>query len=261
MIARLLLTLTLNAALLTAAHASSTSNLAREKAWAEQITDSLIAGEPVWLTAANVKFLSLYTPPANPGTKGMILLHGRGVHPAWGFIDNLRVDFADAGWHTLSLQMPILDADTKLSAYGATFPEAFARIDAGIGYLKERGVTQLFLVGHSSGATTAVAYAAEHPNATLAGIAGLGITTEPTGGPLMEPAQMLAQVKLPVLDIYGAEDVPIVRRTAQARRAAARRAGNARYTQEQIANANHFYTDRYEALRERLMAWLDKTAK
>ena len=261
MIPRLLLPLILGVCLLTPAHAGSTSNLAREKAWAEQIADSLIAGEPVWLTAANVKFLSLYTPPANPGTKGMILLHGRGVHPAWGFIDSLRVDFADAGWHTLSLQLPILDADTKLAAYGATFPEAFARIDAGIRYLKEHGVKRIVLVGHSSGATTAVAYVAQHPKAGLAGLAGLGMTTEPAGGPLMQPAQLLAQVKMPVLDIYGADDVPIVRNTAPARRAAARRGGNTRYTQEQIANANHFYTDRYEALRDRLTAWLDKTAK
>lgn len=90
-----------------------------------------------------------------------------------GFIDTLRVDLADAGWHTLSLQMPILDADAKLSEYGPTLPEAFDRIDAGVRFLKERGVRTIVLAGHSSGALTALAYAAERPKAPIAGIAAI----------------------------------------------------------------------------------------
>lgn len=247
--------------LLGPTHAASTSNLQREKAWADQIVETLIAGDAVWLEAANTKFLALYTPPANASTKGIILIHGRGVHPAWGFFDSLRVDLADAGWHTLSLQMPILDTDVKFSAYAATFSEAFSRVDSGLRYLKERGVDQVFLVGHSSGAMTAVAYGADPAKGRIAGIVGLGLAAEPAGGPLMQPAQMLAKVKVPVLDLYGAEDLPIVRNTAAARRAAARRAGNTRYIQDQVAHANHFYTDRYDALRDRVLTWLDNTAK
>lgn len=246
--------------LLPAAHvtAASTSNLEREKNWAEQIVDSLIAGEAVWLTASGVKFLGLYTEPSASSKKGLVLLHGRGVHPAWGFIDNLRVDFADAGWHTLALQLPILDNDTKFAEYAKTMPEALARIDTGIRYLQERGVQQIYIVGHSSGAMTATAYAAERPAAPIAGVVAIGLTTEPAGGPLMQPAQLLARVTKPVLDIYGAEDLPVVLQTAKARQAAAGKAGNGGYSQERVDGANHFFTDRYDPLRDRITAWLAK---
>ena len=241
--------------------AASTSNLEREKSWADQIVDTLIAGEAVWLQAEGVKFLGLYTAPAKPSKKGVILLHGRGVHPAWGFIDNLRIDLADGGWHTLALQLPILDTDTKLSEYGKTFPEAFARIDSGIRSLREHGVEQIIIVGHSSGAMTATAYAAERPATPVIGIVVIGLTTEPGGGPLMQPAQTLMRVKKPLLDIYGSEDLPIVLQTVKARQAAARQASNERYTQERIAGANHFFTDRYEPLRTRVSAWMEKLVR
>lgn len=244
-----------------AAIAASTSNLEREKNWADQIVDTLIAGEAVSLTADGTKFLGLYTAPAQPATKGLLLLHGRGVHPAWGFIDNLRVDFADAGWHTLAIQLPILENDAKFSEYGKTMPEALNRIDAGIRYLRDKGVQQIFLVGHSTGAITAIAHAAERPASPVTGIVAIGLTTEPAGGPLMQAVPLLQRVKKPMLDIFGAEDLPIVLQTANARRASARRGGNPGYTQERVPGANHFFTDRYDPLQARMTAWLARAAK
>lgn len=242
--------------------ATSTSNLEREKNWADQIIDTLIAGEPVWLEARGVKFLGLHTEPANGGKSAgaVILLHGRGVHPAWGFIDTLRVDLADAGWHTLSLQMPILEADVKLSEYGGTLPEAFDRIDAGIRFLQERGIKKIMLAGHSSGAMTALGYAAERPAAAIAGIGAISPPTEPAGGALMKPVELLPRIKKPVLDLYGSDDFPEIRNTAQARRSAAQKAGNRAYTQQVLKGANHFYTDRYDPLKQNLLAWLERTA-
>ncbi|BAU49963.1 phospholipase [Sulfurifustis variabilis] len=238
--------------------ATSTSNLEREKNWADQIVDALIAGEPVTLEARGVKFLGLHTEPANSekSPKAVILLHGRGVHPAWGFIDTLRVDLADAGWHTLSLQMPILDADVKLSEYGATLPEAFDRIDAGIRFLQARGIRTIVLAGHSSGAMTALAYAAERPTASIAAVGAISPPTEPAGGRLMKPVELLPHINKPVLDIYGSDDFPEIRSTAKARRAAAGKAGNRDYAQQLVKGANHFYTDRYDALKQNLLAWL-----
>lgn len=247
---------------LPAAAATSTSNLEREKTWADQIIDTLIAGDPVWLEARGIKFLGLHTEPANgkKSARAVILLHGRGVHPAWGFIDTLRVDLADAGWHTLSLQMPILDADVRLSEYGPTLPEAFDRIDAGIRFLKERGIKTIALAGHSSGAMTALAYAAERPGAPVAGIAAISPPTEPAGGALMKPVELLARIRKPVLDVYASDDFPEIRGTVEARRAAAQKAGSRAYTQQAVKGANHFYTDRYDLLRQHLLAWLGRVA-
>jgi len=202
---------------------ASSSNLEREKNWADQIMDSLIAGEAVWLQASDVKFLGLYTAPATASKRGVILLHGRGVHPAWGFIDNLRIDLADAGWHTLSLQMPILDPDLPFAAYRKTFPEAFERMEAGMKFLKQRGVDTIFFIGHSTGAMMGIAYVADRPTAPIAGVVAVGSSSDAGGGPYMQPAQMLGKIKKPVLDIYGGNDYPIVLETAAARRAASRR--------------------------------------
>ena len=241
--------------------AASTSNLEREKNWADQIVDYLVTGEAIWLETNQVKFLALYNKPAGThknSARGVILLHGRGVHPAWGFIDTLRADLADAGWHTLSLQLPILDADVKLAEYGKTFPEAFQRIDAGMRYLRERGVKQIVLVGHSTGAMTAVAYAVEHPKAGLSGVSAIGITTEPTGNNYMQPVLMLEKLRVPVLDVFGSDDLPLVLNNTKARTDAARKAGNSPYTQVRVNKANHFFTDHYNGLRASLDAWLAK---
>lgn len=244
--------------------AASTSNLDREKNWADQIVDYLVTGEAVRLEANQIQFLALYTKPTaadNDSALGVILLHGRGVHPAWGFLDTLRADLADAGWHTLALQLPILDADIKFVEYGKTFPEAFQRLDAGARYLRERGVQRIVLVGHSSGAMTAVAYAAERPKATLSGIVTIGLTTEPAGNRYMQTTLLLEKLRLPVLDIFGGEDLAGVLNTAKARTEAAKKAGNSAYTQVRVNGANHFFTDHYNDLRASLSAWLAKLPK
>jgi len=242
------------------AAAQTTSNIQREKNWADQVVDTVVVGEPVWLSARQHKFLALYAPPAQAGGRGVILVHGRGVHPAWGFIDNLRADVADASFHTLSLQMPILEADALLGAYGKTFPEAFERIDAGIQYLKQKGVNRVLLIGHSIGAMTAVAYVARHPQAPVTGVVAIGLSTFPNGPDTMQPAIMLKSVHIPVLDIYGSNDLHEVLSYSEARRTAAQAAGNKGYSAVRVPDANHFFTDQYETLKKHVLDWLGRNA-
>jgi len=242
------------------ASAQTTSNVQREKNWADQVVDSVVVGEPVWLSARKQPFLTLYTPPAQPSSRGVILLHGRGVHPAWGFIDNLRANLAEAGYHTLSLQMPILEADTQFGAYGKTFPEAFERIDAGVAYLKTKGVKRAVLLGHSSGAMTAVAYVGKHSQAPVAGIVAIGLSTFANGPDTMQPAIMLKSVHVPVLDIYGANDLHEVLSYTGARRSAAQEAGNKAYSAVRVPDADHFFTDQYEVLKKQIVDWLRRNS-
>ncbi len=243
------------------AAAQTTSDLKREKSWADQVVDAVVVGEPVWLSARRQKFLALYAPPAQAGNRGVILIHGRGVHPAWGFIDTLRADLTDAGFHTLSLQMPILAADAPFGAYGKTFPEAFDRVEAGIQYLKSKGVGHIILLGHSTGAMTAVAYAARHPQAPVTGIVSIGLSTFPSGPDTMQPAIMLKSVRIPVLDLYGANDLHEVLAYTEARRTAAQAAGNKGYSAVRAPDANHFFTDQYETLKKHIMDWLGRNAR
>lgn len=244
-----------------AAAVQTTSNLKREKNWADQVVDMVVVGEPVWLDGRQQKFLALYAPPAQAGSQGIILVHGRGVHPAWGFIDNLRADLAEAGFQTLSLQMPILAADAAFAAYGKTFPEALERIDAGIQYLKTKRVSRILLIGHSSGAMTAINYAAKRPRTEVAGIVAIGLSTYPNGPDTMQPALMLKSVHIPVLDIYGSNDLHEVLSYNEARLKAAQTAGNKGYRAERVPDADHFFTGRYDALKKHIVDWLGRTAR
>jgi pimeloyl-ACP methyl ester carboxylesterase len=238
--------------------APTTSNLEREKYWADQVVDTVMVGEAVWLSNRGHKFLALYAAPEKPATTAVILVHGRGVHPAWGFIDKLYRDLNTAGYNTLSLQMPILGNEAKFSAYGPTFPEAFERIETGIRYLHARvpQLRKIFLIGHSSGGMTVVAYAAKQPDPQLAGVAAVGLSTL-TGGPdVMQPAMMLRTIRLPVLDIYGSNDLAEVVNFAAARKQAAETAGNRRYHTVRVAGADHFFSDSYPELLKHLRDWL-----
>lgn len=240
----------------TALATPTTSNLEREKYWADQVVDSVMVGEAAWLTNRGHKFLALYAPPEKPSDTAVILIHGRGVHPAWGFIDKLYRDLATDGYHTLSLQMPILANEAKFSAYAPTFPEAFERIEAGIRYMQTRvpQLRKVVLVGHSSGGMTVVAYAARQPNPALAGVAAIGLSTLSGGPEVMQPALMLKSVRLPLLDVYGSNDLAEVVNFTAARKQAA--AGNRRYQALRIAGADHFFTYHYPELLQALRDWL-----
>jgi pimeloyl-ACP methyl ester carboxylesterase len=230
----------------------------REKNWSDQDQEMLIAGEPVWLEAERRKFLALYNKPEKPKTPGLavILLHGRGVHPRWGFLENLWLDLAEQGLHTLALQLPVLGPNALLADYADTFPEAFRRIDAGLAFLRQQGIEKVLLLGHSSGAITAIAYTSEYPK-RIRGVVAIGLSTEPAGGRLMQPVQLLEQVKLPILDLYGSEDLPVVLDYARARAGAARKAGNRDYAQKMVKQANHFFTGQYPQLKTAIVKWLE----
>lgn len=230
----------------------------REKNWSDQAQEMLIAGDPVWLEADQHRFLALYNKPWKPKTpkQAIILLHGRGVHPRWGFLENLWLDLPDRGFYMLSLQLPVLGPNALLADYAQTFPEAFHRIDAGLVFLKQQGIDAVLLLGHSSGAMTAIAYTAEHSK-TIRGVVAIGLSTESAGGRIMQPALLLEQLKLPILDIYGSEDLPVVLDFVRARADAARKAGNRQYTQQEVKRANHFFTGQYPQLKAAIVKWLE----
>lgn len=243
-------------AALSLAATASTSNLKREKSYADQIEKYLVVGDAIRLEARGVKFLAIDTrPEKSPARGAVILLHGRGVHPAWGFVDKLRMDLADkSGWRTLSIQLPILEADTPTEQYGPTLPEAFERIDAAIAYLKKNGIRRIVLMGHSSGAVTAISYLAERPSHSVQGVVILGLGP---GFPPYTPLKPLARLKLPILDVHGEKDFDYVLKEVPLRQKAVASAGNRDFRQVRIAGANHFYADQHKPLLTAVGRWLD----
>lgn len=239
--------------------AATKSDTAKEKRWEEQIVPSLMVGEAVKLKAAGVEFLGLYAPNTDKKMYGgVILLHGLGAHPAWpSVIEPLRIDLPEHGWSTLSLQMPILPNEASMQDYAPLVPEAPGRIQAGVDFLKSKGVKNIVIIAHSMGATMANHYLANKPDPVVHAYIAIGMSNE-------FPKQYdnivaLSKITIPMLDLYGSEDLDYVLSFAKASAAAARKV-NKHFSQVMIEGADHFYTDMQDTLVKRVRGWLMKNA-
>src|SRR5882672_3078311 len=137
--------------LLASAPTLAQSDYAREQRWAEEITPAILVGSPITLELrSGRKFMGIYAPNAK-AFAGVIVVHGLGVHPDWGLINPLRSQLAEQGYATLSVQMPVLAADTRAEQYPPLFPEAAERIDAAVAFLRGKGLKKIAVVSHSMG--------------------------------------------------------------------------------------------------------------
>lgn len=245
------------------AQAASLSDRAKEKRWEQQVVPDLMIGDAITLNAAGTKFLGLYTPPANGESKGaVIILHGNGVHPAWpAVIEPLRTALPEHGWHTLSLQMPILPNGAVDKDYVPLFPEVPARIQAGVDFLKAKGIKHIVLTGHSLGTTMATYYLAEARDPAVDTLVlvsgGPGVITDKR----MNEIQNLGRVRgVSVLDIYGSEDFPYVVDSVIKRQTLDLKKNGSRYEKLAIKGADHFYRDAEPKLVQKFVKWIDQQA-
>ena len=80
----------------------------------DEVEDLTMDGESVDLMVDNQAIFSIFTEAATDSRLGMIVVHGTGIHPDWEqVVQPIRVRMAEAGWHTLSIQMPILHNDAE----------------------------------------------------------------------------------------------------------------------------------------------------
>jgi len=234
------------------------SDFAKEKRWADQVVDSILIGEPVWLKDGDHEFLAIYTEPTgDKAIGGAIVMHGIGVHPNWNdVVYPLRTGLPEAGWHTLSLQMPILENDADYKDYVPLFSEIAPRIDAGIDFLKEKGVGNIVLIGHSLGAAMAAYYFAGHDRPEVRALVMVGATGTHFHDPERDVVQSLKKIKKPVLDLSGSDDEPDVLATQEFKAEAAKEGGNDAYVQDRIEGANHFMVGKEDELVERVGEWI-----
>lgn len=237
------------------------SDLEREQRWAEQVVDAILTGEVDMLDADGQEFLSIYTESdSEPPLGGVILIHGIGVHPDWPDVINpLRERLPEHGWATLALQMPILAADAGLTDYYPIFDEVPPRIDAGIRFLQEQGVDNIVVVAHSLGAQMAAYWLSRTDESPVLGLVAIGLsgTRQSDNGDV--PA-WISGITVPMLDLYGEDDLPTVKETVNERAAAARAGGNTAYTQIEIAGAGHMFQGHNDVLVETVVTWLDENA-
>lgn len=232
-------------ALALPAPAWAQADYAREQRWADEITPAILVGDPVYLEAAGRRFLAIHAPAPKPHA-AVILVHGIGVHPDWGLVNTLRSELPDRGYSTLSIQMPVLAADAKPEAYSPLFPEAAARLAASVRYLRQKGSAKVAIISHSLGSRMTDAFLAAQETGAVDAWVSIGLT----GG-----YSNAAALRLPVLDLYGENDLPGVLKAAPARASALE--NHARSRQVRVPGADHFFDRRGAELVAAVQSFLD----
>ena len=185
----------------------------------------------------------------------VILCHGRAQHPRGKVVDPLRREIhKQLGYHTLSLQLPGKGKDWE--KYAEEFPRAYGEIQAGIDFLrKEKGVTKIYLMGHSMGSRMATAFLVEYPDSGVAGFIGVG--TKNGGMAPLDSNRNLRKIKIPVLDVYGNGGDGQDKIEAEARADMV----SERYKQILIPNADHVFDTGEEGMVKAVVDWLAKQAQ
>jgi len=231
----------------------------READFAESISNTLTVGKAVWLESEGKKFLGVYTETVRTGGKGtVIILHDIGGHPnQQQLIYGLRVFFPEHNWATLSLQMPLREAGVEKEEYYALFPEAAARIQAGINYAKNNGAGNIVVVGYGLGGLMA-AYALSEQAIDIKALAAISLPVPAIEDKTAQTLELIRKIKIPMLDIYGALDVPDVTESARERRLAGK--DNTGYRQVKINDEGHAYLHDDGLLVKRIYSWLETSA-
>jgi alpha/beta superfamily hydrolase len=150
--------------------------------------------------------------------------------------------------------MPILPNEARIEDYAPLFGEVVPRIEAGIQFLKEQGINELAIAGHSLGATMASYYLAENDR-PIKSFVSIGMAAG-SKDPRMDNAASFQRISISMLDLYGSRDQDDVISASSARAAAAQKAGNKAYKQIQVEGADHFFEGKEDELVNTVNNWL-----
>lgn len=220
----------------------------REKRWAEQTVPGIFVGEVGWLEQKNGhRFLALYTGAAQP-RGAVIVAHGRGWSPDFELYGQLRTKIADAGYTTLSIQLPVLPSTAILGKYVPLYPDARERIQLAVDFLKAKGFRRIGIVSHSLGATMANQYLIRTDDDSVRSWVMVSI---------VQGLQEMFRIHIPVLDVFGADDWNVTRWGAPERlKQIAKVPGSA---QVEVPGAKHFFEGQEDELVRIAVAFLDRT--
>jgi pimeloyl-ACP methyl ester carboxylesterase len=241
---------------------SHASDTAKEKRWADEVVESIMVGDAAWLKVGKSKILSIYTEnTTEKAMGGVIVLHGSGVHPNWDqVVRPLRSQLPDHGWSTLSLQLPVLPNSAEYKDYIPLFKEVAPRIKAAVAFLKSKGILNIVIVAHSLGSSMAAYYLANKPDAAIRAFVAVGASGNMYKKDKVGFLTSLKTIKVPILDIFGSNDLSSVLESKISKAQVARKAGNKKYTQVKIIGANHFFDNKDDVLIKRVRGWLAKNA-
>ena len=228
----------------------------READFTDEIIKTQPVGKMVWLNSGGKKFLGLYTETENKLSKGaVIILHDLGGHPnQLQLIKSLRTFLPDHNWSTLSLQMPVREMTATEDDYYDLFPEARARIEAGIKYLQENKAEPIILAGYGLGALMAV-YSQSEKSTDIKALVAISLAVPDTQNKSAQTVEFIKKIKLPLLDIYAEQDLSAVVGSARNKRLAAKE--NPAYRQDKINDENHLYQHDEGLVVKRIYSWIE----
>jgi len=236
------------------------SDLQKEIRMKQEIIDYIMDGEVIMLNDAVARhdFLTIYTEATVDTPKGaVIIMHGRGHHPNRAeVVHPLRTGLPEFGWHTLSIQVPVLDNDSSFYDYLDIQEETGPRIESAIAFLQQKNIKNIVLIAHSCSVHMAVNWLHKHPNAGAKAFIGIGMGSTDIGQPMLESFP-LQNIKIPVLDIRGEYDYPAVIAKAPKRLKRMQQAGNPKSSQRVVPESDHYFTARGDALLTEVADWLN----
>jgi pimeloyl-ACP methyl ester carboxylesterase len=198
-------------ALIAFATPTLASDYEREARFAELVKSQLVVGDAVTLapppgSPANFRpFLGLYA-KGKADLPALVLAHGVGNHPDEGLTGSLRQRLHDMGYTTLAIQLPIGAKEATLDDYyPALFPEASSRLQAASAWLKTKGHTKVVLISHTMGSWMANVYLDQQAARDNFSAYQAWVCISLTGGYSFG----VRNYPLPVLDVYGEQDIPV----------------------------------------------------
>jgi pimeloyl-ACP methyl ester carboxylesterase len=222
----------------------------REARWAKETLATLVAGEAVRIEQKNGhKFLALYTPAAKP-LGAVIIAHGRGWGPDFELYGVLRTLLADAGYSTLSIQLPVLPGTAKIGDYLPMFPDSSERFALAVQWLRAKGFKKVAIVSHSLGATMANQYLITTPDPAVDAWVFLSI---------INGLEDMFRIRIPVLDVYGTLDWQVTRYGGEERRTQILKVPGSE--QVVIQGAEHFFERQTDELTRVIAGFLGRVMK
>ena len=240
----------------------------REARWAEQTLQGLVVGDAVWLQQRDGhRFLALYTPAAQ-ARGAVVIAHGRGWSPDHELYGALRTKLAEAGYSTLSIQMPVLSGTAKVGDYLPTFPDASERFALANAWLRGQGFRKLAIVSHSLGATMANYYLIHNDSGSASATdrANANANASNPDSPkvdawvfisIINGLEDMFRIHVPVLDVFGSNDWDVTRVGAGER--LKQLSANPGSEQVVVQGAEHFFETQQDQLTKLIAAFLDRT--
>ncbi len=222
----------------------------REARWAKETLATLVAGEAVQIEQKNGhKFLALYTPAAKP-LGAVIIAHGRGWGPDFELYGVLRTTLAEAGYSTLSIQLPVLPGTAKIGDYLPMFPDSSERFALAAQWLHAKGFRKVAIVSHSLGATMANQYLITTPDPAVDAWVFISI---------INGLEDMFRIRIPVLDVYGTLDWQVTRYGGEERRTQILKVAGSE--QVVIQGAEHFFERQTDELTRVIASFLGRVLK